>query len=43
MREDVVFKGSKIGLQLFLNEDNDFKSLTDKLIAKLDASIEFFV
>ena len=42
MREDVVFKGSKIGLQLFLNEDNDFKSLTDKLIAKLDASIEFF-
>ena len=42
MREAVVFKGSKIGLQLFLNEDNDFKSLTDKLIAKLDASIEFF-
>ena len=42
MREDIVFKGSKIGLQLFLNEDNDFKSLTDKLIAKLDASIEFF-
>ena len=42
MREDVVFKGSKIGLQLFLNENNDFKTIADKLISKLESSIEFF-
>lgn len=42
MREDVVFKGSKIGLQLFLNESNDFKIIVDKLISKLESSIEFF-
>ena len=42
MREDVVFKGSKIGLQLFLNESNDFKIIVDKRISKLESSIEFF-
>ncbi|BBB89751.1 MAG TPA: septum site-determining protein MinC [Methylomusa anaerophila] len=42
MREDVVFKGSKGGLQLILNASADFSHILDQLKTKLESAAHFF-
>lgn len=42
MREDVVFKGNKAGLQLVLNEAAEFNHILSQLRAKLESAAEFF-
>jgi septum site-determining protein MinC len=42
MSEDVVFKGSRSGLQLIFDETVDFTSILKQLKAKLESAIDFF-
>ncbi len=42
MRENVVFKGNKSGLQLMLNETADFEVILKQLKAKLESATQFF-
>lgn len=42
MREYVVFKGSKNGLQLVFDESADFKVVLEHLKQKLDSAVGFF-
>lgn len=42
MSEDVVFKGSRAGLQLVFDETVDFSSVVKQLKIKLESAINFF-
>ncbi|MBP2633030.1 MAG: septum site-determining protein minC [Firmicutes bacterium] len=42
MSEDVVFKGSRSGLQLIFDQTVDFTSILKQLKAKLESAIDFF-
>ena len=42
MREEVVFKGYRDGLQLVWNESADFSSILEQLKDKLEAATDFF-
>lgn len=42
MSEDVVFKGSRSGLELVFNEAAEFSSIIEQLKVKLDSAIHFF-
>ncbi|CVK20426.1 MULTISPECIES: septum site-determining protein MinC [Sporomusa] len=42
MREDVVFKGSKDGLELVLNQTADFTAILEQLKEKLESAAYFF-
>lgn len=42
MREDVVFKGNRTGLQLLLNESADFDNIFEQLRVKLESAAKFF-
>ncbi|QDR80126.1 septum site-determining protein MinC [Sporomusa termitida] len=42
MREDIVFKGNKGGLELVINESVDFTSLLEQLKEKLESAAHFF-
>ncbi len=42
MREDIVFKGHKGGLELVINESVDFTSLLEQLKEKLESAAHFF-
>lgn len=42
MREDIVFKGNKGGLELVINEAVDFSSLLAQLREKLESAAHFF-
>jgi septum site-determining protein MinC len=42
MQEDVIFKGSKAGLQLFLSETADFCNIIQQLKEKLESAANFF-
>ncbi|MDF2564270.1 MAG: septum site-determining protein minC [Massilibacillus sp.] len=42
MSEDVVFKGSRSGLQLIFDETVDFTSILKQLKTKLESAIDFF-
>lgn len=42
MQEDVIFKGSKTGLQLLLNESADFGEIMQQLRRKLESAARFF-
>lgn len=42
MQEDVIFKGSKTGLQLLLNESADFGEIMQQLRKKLESAAKFF-
>lgn len=42
MREDVVFKGSKDGLELVLNQAADFTVILEQLKDKLESAAHFF-
>lgn len=42
MREDVVFKGSKDGLELVLNQTADFTVILEQLKEKLESAAHFF-
>ena len=42
MSEDVVFKGSRTGLQLVFNERVEFSSVVEQLKIKLESAINFF-
>lgn len=42
MREEVVFKGCRDGLQLVWNESADFSSILEQLKDKLEAATDFF-
>ncbi|SHI43498.1 septum site-determining protein MinC [Propionispora hippei] len=42
MQEDVIFKGSKTGLQLLLNESADFGEIMQQLRRKLESAAKFF-
>lgn len=42
MREDVLFKGSKSGLELVINQSADFTAILDQLKDKLEAAAHFF-
>lgn len=42
MREAVIFKGSREGIQLIINQSVDFSFIISQLKAKLDESAEFF-
>lgn len=42
MREYVIFKGSRNGLQLMLDATVDFEVILEKLAAKLESAVDFF-
>ncbi len=42
MSEDVMFKGSRVGLQLILNETADFGNIREQLKKKLESALNFF-
>lgn len=42
MREDVVFKGSREGLQLVFNESIEFENVIEQIKAKLESAVNFF-
>ncbi|MBP2634928.1 MAG: minC [Firmicutes bacterium] len=42
MREDVVFKGSKGGLELVINQSVDFALILEQLKEKLESAAQFF-
>lgn len=42
MRENIVFKGNKTGLQLVLKETADFEVILEQLKAKLESAAQFF-
>jgi len=42
MRQYVIFKGSRNGLQLVLDESADFSVILEKLKAKLESTVVFF-
>lgn len=42
MREYIIFKGSRNGLQLVLDESADFEVILEKLNAKLESAVDFF-
>lgn len=42
MREDVVFKGSKGGLELVINQTADFNAILEQLKDKLESAAHFF-
>jgi septum site-determining protein MinC len=42
MREDVVFKGSRDGLQLVFNEAVEFDIVMEQIKAKLESAVNFF-
>ncbi|WP_371371527.1 septum site-determining protein MinC [Sporomusa aerivorans] len=42
MREDVVFKGSKSGLELVINQSADFSAILEQLKEKLESAAHFF-
>ena len=42
MREDVVFKGSKGGLELVINQSVDFVVILEQLKEKLESAAQFF-
>lgn len=42
MQEDVIFKGSKTGLQLLLSETADFHNIIQQLKVKLESAAHFF-
>jgi len=42
MSEDVMFKGSRLGLQLILNETADFGNIREQLKKKLESALNFF-
>ncbi|MCE5287367.1 MAG: septum site-determining protein MinC [Pelosinus sp.] len=42
MQEDVIFKGSKTGLQLLLSETADFGNIIQQLKEKLESATNFF-
>ncbi len=42
MREDVVFKGGKAGLELVINQSADFSAILEQLKDKLESAAHFF-
>jgi len=42
MREEVVFKGSRDGLQLVFNEPIEFEAVIEQLKTKLESAVNFF-
>lgn len=42
MSEDVVFKGSRTGLQLVMNEGVEFSHIIEQLKIKLESAVNFF-
>ncbi len=42
MREDVVFKGNKVGLELVINQAADFTAILEQLKDKLESAAHFF-
>ncbi|SMC83079.1 septum site-determining protein MinC [Sporomusa malonica] len=42
MREDIVFKGGKGGLELVINESADFTAILEQLKEKLESAAHFF-
>jgi len=43
MREDVLFKGSKGGLELVINQSADFTDILEQLKEKLESAANFFI
>ncbi|TWH48218.1 septum site-determining protein MinC [Sporomusa sp. KB1] len=43
MREDVLFKGSKGGLELVINQAADFTDILEQLKEKLESAANFFI
>ena len=42
MREDIVFKGYKDGVQLIINQSAEFTAMMEQLKKKLAAAADFF-